>query len=567
MLPENNFIDPAPAVSPVYAPREKNRLYIKEGIRKLFSYPSTYIFIVTFLVYALIGIYGTLSYAISDYEGLSRISQAFAAIFGRDPHLSAIGYIWPPLPAVSDIPFVILLHPFDLDLISGTLMSAMYAAFAMTQLYSILGRFKVEKLWRIIWMILVGVQPLILHNAALGMSETPFIGFLLFSFNGYLIWRQERRNSGIMMAAIGAWLAIYCRYEALAWTAVMAVGISWNWLFSRGKTSPEKLEADLLSFLVPPAYGFMFWVFLNWTIMGNPIYFLVGPGATANTPDTAQTLGPDQLWYYAMNSISGSLRLLFTEISFVGPLLVVASLLLLLIMIAKKRWIDLDYILLGWSIIMFTFLIGYRGYLPAFSRYFIWLIPGGVIVMGAVHLALEKKWQRMVINLLLVVCLAFPTYSQVSKKWDLIQEPMPQKLLLSWIIAGEQQSVSYENASLAEMQMIANYLNAQPANTITIVDHSISMSLALMVDHPKNLVMTTDMDFFDILRNPVGKADQILVPYPTFDARGRSQVLQYYPGIYEGFETWTKFKTEFPSPLPWRLYTIVDPNQPDQVNN
>ncbi len=51
-----------------------------------------------------------------------------------------------------------------------------------------------------------------------------------------------------------------------------------------------------------------------------------------------------------------------------GPLLVVASLLLLLIMIAKKRWIDLDYILLGWSIIMFTFLIGYRGYLPAFSR-------------------------------------------------------------------------------------------------------------------------------------------------------------------------------------------------------
>jgi hypothetical protein len=162
------------------------------------------------------------------------------------------------------------LTPIDLDLISGTLMSAMYAAFAMTQLYSILGRFKVEKLWRIIWMILVGVQPLILHNAALGMSETPFIGFLLFSFNGYLIWRQERRNSGIMMAAIGAWLAIYCRYEALAWTAVMAVGISWNWLFSRGKTSPEKLEADLLSFLVPPAYGFMFWVFLNWTIMGIP---------------------------------------------------------------------------------------------------------------------------------------------------------------------------------------------------------------------------------------------------------------------------------------------------------
>jgi len=564
MLPESNVVDPVPITPPVYAPRERNRFHLKEGIRRLFSHPSTYVFLVTFIFYAVIGIYGTLIYDISDYEGLSRISQAFAAIFGRDPHLSAIGYIWPPLPAVSDIPFVILLHPFNLELLSGTLMSAVYAGFTMTQLYNILGRFSLEKPWRIIWMILFGIQPLVLHNAALGMSETPFIGFLLFSFNGYLVWRQERLNRGIMMAAIGAWLAVYCRYEALAWTAVMAVGICWNWLFSRGKISPEKLEADLLSYLVPPAYGFMFWVFLNWTIMGNPIYFLVGPGATANTPDTAQTLGPDQLWYYAMNSISGSLRLLFTEISFVGALLVVATLILLLIMIIKKRWIDLDYILLGWSIIFFTFIIGYRGYLPAFSRYFIWLIPGGIIVMGAVYSTLEKKWLRILVNFLLIGLLAFPIYNQVSKKWDLIQEPMPQKLLLSWIIAGEQQSVSYENSSLAEMQMIADYLNAQPADTITIVDHSISMSLALMVDHPKNLVMTTDMDFFDILRNPIGKADQILVPYPTFDARGRSQVLKYYPGIYEGFETWTEFETEFPSPLPWRLYEIINI---DQVKN
>ena len=564
MLPESKVVDPAPISPPIYTPREKNHFYIKEGIRKLFSHPSTHIFMISFLIYALIGIYGTLAYDIADYEGLSRISQSFAAVFGRDPHLSAIGYIWPPLPAVSDIPFILLLHPFDLDILSGSLMSAFYAGFAMTQLDNILRRFSLEKKWRTVWMILFGIQPLVLHNASLGMSETPFIGFLLFSFNGYLVWRQEKKNHGIMIAAIGAWLAIYCRYEALAWTVAMAAGIAWIWLFERGKTSPEKLEAELLTYLVPPAYGFMFWIFLNWTIMGKPIYFLVGPGATANTPDTAQTLGPDQIWYYAMNSVSGSMRLLFTEITFVGPLLVAATLLLLLIIFVKKRWIDFDFIMLGWSIILFTFVIGYRGYLPAFSRYFIWLIPGGIIVMGAVHSRLEKKWQRTIINLLLVVFLAFPVYNQVNKKWALIQEPMPQKLLLSWIIAGEQQSVSYENSSLAEMQMIANYLNEQPEDTITIVDHSISMSLALMVEHPKNLVMTTDMDFFDILRNPIGKADQILVPYPTFDARGRSQVLKYYPGIYEGFEMWTHFKTEFPSPLPWRLYEIVDS---DQIEN
>lgn len=259
-----------------------------------------------------------------------------------------------------------------------------------------------------------------------------------------------------------------------------------------------------------------------------------------------------------MNSIGGTLKLLFTEITFVGPLLVIATLVLLMVIFIKKRWIDFDFIMLGWSVILFTLLIGFRGYLPAFSRYFIWLIPGGIIVMGAVYSSLNNKWLHLAINLLLIGLLTLPIINQVSKKWDLIHEPMPQKLLLSWIIAGEQQSVSYENSSLAEMQMIADYLNAQPDDTITIVDHSISMSLALMVDHPENLVMTTDTDFFDILTNPIGKADQILVPYPSFDARGRSQVLKYYPGIYEGFETWTTFKYEFSSPLPWRLYEISD---------
>jgi len=559
MLRETNSIPPAALTPPAYAPVEKNKLRIKENFYKLIKHPSTTVFLITFFIYAVIGIYGTLTYDISDYEGLSRVSQAFSAVFGRDPHLSAIGFIWPPLPAISDIPFIILLRPFRLEILSGTLMSAIYAGFTLVQLNNILTRFTVETGWRYVWMILFGIQPLILHNAALGMSETPFIGFLLFSFNGYLIWRQERKNRGIMLAAIGAWLALYCRYEALAWTAAMVACICWTWLFSKGKTSPEKLEADLLSYLVPPAYGFMFWIFLNWTIMGDPIYFLVGPGATSNTPDTAQTYGSNHLWYYAMNSISGSLRLLLTEIAFVGPLLAVATLALLLVIFIKKRWIDFDFIMLGWSVVLFTVLISFRGYLPAFSRYFIWLIPGGIIVMGAVYSSLKNKVLRFVVNLLLIGLLAYPIINQISKKWDLIQDPIPQKILLSWIIAGEQQSVSYENSSLDEMQMIAEYLNAQPEDTITIVDHSISMSLALMVDHPENLVMTTDTDFFDILKNPIGKADQILVPYPSFDARGRSQVLKYYPGIYEGFETWTTFKYEFSSPLPWRLYEINDP--------
>ncbi len=540
------------------APAKKNRARLKERFLALIKHPSTAIFIITFLFYTLVGCYGVLIYNFSDTDGLARISQAFTAIFGRDPHLSAIGFIWPPLPAVSDIPFVVLLEPFQLEILAGTLMSATYAGFAMVQLNNILKRFNVETGWRYVWMILLGIQPLVLHNATLGLSETPFIGFLLLSFNGYLIWRQDGKERGLMLAGIGACLALYCRYEALAFIAITAVSICWNWIFKGGKISPDKLEAELLAYLVPPAYGFVYWIFLNWTIMDNPIYFLVGPEATANVPDTAKVYGPDHVWYYAMDSISGSIKLLFEEIEFVGPLLLVATIFLLLIIFIKKNWIDFDYIMFGWSVVAFTVLSGYQGYLPPFSRYFIWLIPGSLIVMGVVYSSLKSKILRLIANFLLIGLLIYPIINQIKEKWDFFDNPMPQKILLTWIIAGEQQSVTYENSLIDEMQMIADYLNAQLEGTTTIIDQSISGSLGFIVDHPENLIMTSDTDFFDILRDPVGKADQILVPYPSFDARGRSQVLTYYPGIYEGFETWTTFLYEFPSSSPWRLYLIND---------
>ncbi|MCD4752588.1 MAG: hypothetical protein K8R40_05915 [Anaerolineaceae bacterium] len=538
---------------------EKPSLHLKEQLKTLISHPSTRIFIITFIFYATIGTICILVYDISDFEGLSRISQAFAAIFGRSHRLSTIGLVWPPLPVASDLPFVFLLQPFHMEILAGTLMSAAYAGFLMIQLNAILKHFEIETTWRVIWMLLFGMQPLILRNAAFGLSETPFISFILFSLNGYLVWREDGKTRGIILAGIGAWLALYCRYEALAWVAVMAVSITWNWLIQKTKASPEKLEADLLTYLVPPAYGIMFWVFLNWMIMGNPIYFLVGPDATSNTPDTAQALGINHLWYYAMNSIGGSLKLLFAEIQFIGPLLLVSSFLLLIIIIYKKRWRDLDFLIIGWSIIAFTMMIGFRGYLPAWSRYFIWLIPGGVIVMGAVHKAIHGKSLRLAINLILVGLLAYPIINQVSKKWSYVEEPMPQKILLILSIAGERQWFSYENVSMTKMQVIANYLNEQFKDTITLVDFSTSMSLGFLVDHPENLVMTTDNDFLDILRNPIGNIDQILVPYPSFDNIGRSQVLKYYPGMYEGFEPWTTLKHEFPSPQPWRLYKVKDP--------
>ncbi|MBI3684037.1 MAG: hypothetical protein HY235_27000, partial [Acidobacteria bacterium] len=73
------------------------------------------------------------------------------------------------------------------------------------------------------------------------------------------------------------------------------------------------------------------------------------------------------------------------------------------------------------------------------------------------------------------------------------------------------------------------------------------------------LVITTDQDFQQRLRSLSTSVDQVLVPFPSFDALGRSDVLNDYPDLYRGGEPWAELVREFPGPIGWRLYRIKRP--------
>ncbi|MCL5958938.1 MAG: hypothetical protein M1358_06385 [Chloroflexi bacterium] len=107
-----------------------------------------FIFGVGFLVYAFLGWAGAYLVQTYNWDGLSRIAQAHGVLFSRDPHLAAAGFVWPPLPVLTDVPFVFLLKPLGLVLLAGPLMSALYSAFALVQLSEILRRFGLPLYWR-----------------------------------------------------------------------------------------------------------------------------------------------------------------------------------------------------------------------------------------------------------------------------------------------------------------------------------------------------------------------------------------------------------------------------------
>jgi len=519
---------------------------------------SRVIFLIAFVLYATIGWIGAFVLETYNYDGLARSAQAFSVFFSRDPHLAAIGFVWMPLPVLSNLPLVYLLKPLGWVLWAGPLMSAFYTALALAALYEVLGDFELPRAWRVVWVVGLGAHPLIVHNGAMGLSEAPLLACLFLAFRGFVAWDREGKPWGILWGGIWSALAVFCRYEALAWVAAVIFAMLWRWWLDPSRYPPRALQASVLAYAMPPAYALAGWVFANALIMGNPIYFLVGPGSTATTPDTAQAVGPSHPFAYAHNSVAGSVVLLWRHITDLAPLLIFATLLLGVSIVWQRRWSEVSYLALGWSILGFTFFTAWRGLLPPFTRYFFWIVPASVIIAVAAYRCVGERRLRA-LTLVTTTCLLLaPFLWLIPRALERLPEPYPLRLVGAFVLPPEVTDYRQVRGQLDEFKAIAAYLNAQTPPQTTLLDAAIGSPILFFLTRPETLVLTTDRDFKLVLSAPVGRVDQVLVPYPSVDARGRSDIFKRYPALYDG-QAWTRLVHEFPGPNAWRLYRIVPP--------
>ncbi|MCL5958937.1 MAG: hypothetical protein M1358_06380 [Chloroflexi bacterium] len=395
----------------------------------------------------------------------------------------------------------------------------------------------------------------------MGLSEAPFLAFLLLSLNGFMMWEDSRRPAGLVWAGVGAALAVLCRYEALAWVAVMAVAIAWQLCLRSHKPWNNTVVGSVVGFVTPSVWALLFWILMNWQITGSPVYFLVGPGSTSTTPDTAQALGAAHPFAFARGSLTGSAELLLTQIADLAPLLLPATALLVASAFWRRRWSDLAYVALGWSILAFVFVVAWRGILPPWTRYFFWIVPGGIIVAAATYRATVSGWPRHLAALTTALLLFAPTLSMPIQAWRSLSDPPLLRSIAALIVAPEVKNSRDAHGQLDEFVLMADYLNSQPAGTLSLIDASVGSAIVFWLDRPYDLVTTTDRDFFPILRYPVGHVDQVLVPFPSLDAKSRSEVVKAYPDLYEGGEAWAHLVREFPGPGSWRLYSM-EPSDP-----
>ncbi len=90
---------------------------------KIYKSENLIIFLIIFCLASIAGIYINFKLKFIFGDALVRSFHAYLVFFGYQPKLSAIGFTWPPLPTLLQLPLV-LIKPLNISGISGNMLTA-----------------------------------------------------------------------------------------------------------------------------------------------------------------------------------------------------------------------------------------------------------------------------------------------------------------------------------------------------------------------------------------------------------------------------------------------------------
>ena len=221
-------------------------------------------------LYFTVGVVLMLRYNLFDTDAASRVANAGFTFMSRDPHLSAIGFVWNPLPAVVEIPFVWLSQwwpPLKTHTLAGAAQSSLFMAGAVVMLRSIAMDRGMGAGWRRLIVAGFALHPVIIIFGQSGMSEAAEIFCLLWAIRYLLLWMETALITDLAWAAVALGVGYLARYELVvaACGAALLVGVV---TVSRTQNGHRLTTAALvvLILLLPITVAFVVWALSGWVL-------------------------------------------------------------------------------------------------------------------------------------------------------------------------------------------------------------------------------------------------------------------------------------------------------------
>lgn len=244
---------------------------------RLPSAEGSVVFLCAFALFGFAAYRMGIVYAALPGDAVSRTAAASAALWSRDPKLESLGFVWPPFPALFEIPLVWLGRwwpPLLRDAMAGPLVSALSMAGLVAVARAWFEDLGLGRALRLTLVALLALHPLILLYGANGMSEAGLLLFLMVAARRTALWLERQRPLDLVAASAALGMAYLHRYEAAAAAVALVALVSLH--VASATTGPWKVRARaaLLPATVAavPAFGAMVvWAFVSWAITGEPL--------------------------------------------------------------------------------------------------------------------------------------------------------------------------------------------------------------------------------------------------------------------------------------------------------
>lgn len=514
--------------------------------------------IMSFFIYASAAVYLVYGMHYMAGDAASRVGNAYYVLFSRDPHLGAIGFVWNPLPSVLELPLVAL-HPLFPAVVTrglaGSVVSAVLGAIAVYHLHHILSKsIVVPRTMRFVIVAAFALNPLIILYSANGMSDVMWIACILGTYSGLLDFLQDKSLRRLVSA--GFWLAagFGMRYEAIPFGFMLILAIA---VAMWGRESASKWRGAAIIFGAPVVFASGVWIYFNWLIMKNPLYFL--NSSYGNLAQTSTGAYRTPAIAAADHHLLGSLVYVVRFGELYWPIYIGMAFALWYCFGKRRdpRAIVLVFGTIGTELLEFVLL--YKGSLGEWDRYFMEFIPNGILVVSLAWNRLSagwSMWSRLLkITTGVVASIIFLAGSAGTAL--AIQQPAlghSDGMVIKDAIS-RRKIQGPNNDPLYGTQDILLYVNAHP-NLSILADTFIDWPIIINARHLNQFIITSDYQFNSVLYNPRGRVTAFLVPQPggvaSLDAINRA-----WPKLWQGEVPWTRLMKSFPGPNHYRLYKIL----------
>ena len=505
------------------------------------------------LAFALLGGVWML-YVAEIYVGdaVARVANAHHIVFSRDPHLAAVGFIWPPLPSLLEMPLLLVLRPLGQAIFAAQIVSALFTALLAVTVNRTLALWLPSIRWRVALTLAVLTNPLIVFAAINGMTENIFLFFIAGATYYLLVWNTTR-SEVLVVAGLLAGFSTFVRYESVPFAAAAVVGIV---VLAYDVKRPERLEAYLTTFVAPVAFMILLWVFFNAIFVGDPLFFLRGIGSNEfYTQGTGES--DPRLLGQTFDSSLTTLRLGIERLLRVYPAALPVAALSLVVAVRRRDRVLLMLLLLAASVPAFEMLQMHRGQLFVWVRF--WIYPALFTPLLAVAAArhYRLRWRRR----LYATALAVAVLSSVSTLHSMsgVQAAPGEQSLGGLVLEADPGAFAERQSDdllgFRNMAATLDELHRAEPDAVVLMDTFIHFALVLYVEHPKMLMVASDRDFKKTLIAPPGRVQYILVPPPSGVA-AVTDINRLQPDLYRGGVPWAELVQEFPELGNARLYRV-----------